>query len=85
MISKTNLKSRAKTLEPVLRIGKNGLSEGTVNEIKTQLRKKKLIKIKLLTSFIQDKNKKDLIKEIASLTDSEVIESVGFVVVLNKK
>lgn len=85
MISKMGLRSKAKTLEPIVRIGKNGLTEGTVNEIKTQLKKKKLIKIKLLKSFIQDQNKKELTKKIESLTDSEIIESVGFILVLYKK
>lgn len=85
MISKTKLRSKSKTMEPVVRIGKNGLTEGTVNEIKRQLKKKRLIKIKLLKSFIQEKNKKDLIKTISSITNSEVIESVGFILTLHKK
>ncbi|MBW2984647.1 YhbY family RNA-binding protein [Candidatus Woesearchaeota archaeon] len=85
MISKIRLRSKAKTLEPIVRIGKNGLTEGTINEIKRQLKKKKLIKIKLLKSFVQARDKKELIKEIASLTNSEIIESVGFILVLHKK
>jgi RNA-binding protein len=85
MTGRIKLRSKAKTLEPIVRIGKNGLTEGTVNEIKLQLKKKKLIKIKLLRSFVQDKNKKELIKKIASVTNSEIIESVGFILVLSKK
>lgn len=85
MISKIRLRSKAKTLEPIVRIGKSGLTEGTINEIKRQLKKKKLIKIKLLRSFVQAQNKKTIIKEIASLTNSEIIESVGFILVLSKK
>ena len=85
MINKIKLKSMSKTLEPIVRIGKNGLTEGIIKEIKTHLKKRRLIKIKLLPSFIQEKNKKELIKNISTITDSEVIESVGFTVTLHKK
>jgi len=82
---KKELVARSKLLEPVIRIGKSGLTEGIINEIKEQLKKKKLIKIKLLKAFIEDKDKKKTAKEIAAKTDSELIHQVGFVVVLYKK
>ncbi|MBW2980980.1 YhbY family RNA-binding protein [Candidatus Woesearchaeota archaeon] len=85
MNNRLKLRSKAKTLEPIVRIGKNGLTEGTINEIKLQLKKKKLIKIKLLKSFVQDEDRKELARKISSLTDSEIIESVGFIIVLHKK
>lgn len=84
MLSNNKLKEKAKTLEPVIRIGKNGLTESTIKEIKKQLNKKKLIKVKLLRAFISDKNKKEVAKEIAQKTNSQLINLVGFVVVLYK-
>ncbi|MDP7180497.1 MAG: YhbY family RNA-binding protein [Candidatus Woesearchaeota archaeon] len=84
-ITKKDLKEKAKTLEPVIRIGKSGLSDGTIAEIKKQLEKKKLIKIKLLKAAIKDKDKKQLANELAEKTDSLLIDRVGFVVVLRKK
>lgn len=85
MNSKIELRRKAMNLEPVIRIGKNGLTENTFNEIKKILKKRGLIKIKLLKNFIQDKNKKAIAREIAEKTDSELIQQVGFVIVLNKK
>jgi len=82
MLNNKKLKEKAKTLEPVIRIGKNGLTESTIKEIKKQLNKKNLIKVKLLRAFISDKNKKDIAKEIAQKTNSQLIDLVGFVVVL---
>jgi len=64
MLNNKKLKEKAKTLEPVIRIGKNGLTESTIKEIKKQLNKKKLIKVKLLRAFISDKNKKEVAKEL---------------------
>ena len=72
-------------MEPVLRIGKSGLTEGVIEEIKKQLKKKKLIKIKFLKSVLEDNDKKKFAKEIASKTDSELVQQVGFVIVLNKR
>jgi len=84
MLTNNKLKEKAKTLEPVIRIGKNGLTENTIKEIKKQLNKKKLIKVKLLRAFINDKDKKLVANKIAEETNSRIIDLVGFVVVLYK-
>jgi RNA-binding protein len=80
-----NLRSEAKILEPLLRIGKNGLTEGMVNEIKHMLTKKRLIKIKMLRAFYESKEKDKLVSEIAEKTGSILVESVGNIIVLHKK
>jgi len=79
------LKSKAMLLEPVVRIGKAGITNNVVKEIKKQLEKKKLIKIKLLKSFVKGKNKKLVAMELAEKTDSIIVNKVGFTVVLYKK
>ena len=78
------LKEKAKTLEPVIRVGKNGLTESTIKEIKKQLNKKKLIKVKLLRAFVKGKDKKLVANKIAEETNSRLIDLVGFVIVLYK-
>jgi len=83
-MSRKLLKSKAKSLEPILRIGKNGLSESMVKEINSILRQRKLIKIKLLKGAVEGKDKKELAGEIAEKTGSEIIEAVGSVVVVYK-
>ena len=82
MKEKTILRAKAKTLEPVVRIGKSGLTENIVKEINKNLSKRKLIKIKLLRPSYEDKRK--FIDSIVQATRSELIESVGNVVVLYK-
>ena len=47
------LRSKAKRLEPVLRVGKGGLSNSLIEELKKVLNKRKLVKIKLLKSSCQ--------------------------------
>jgi len=78
------LKSKAKLLQPIVRIGKNGMDDNLITEIKKHLKKRKLIKIKMLKSF-RDEKTKDVAKDVAEKTGSELIDSVGFVFVLYKK
>ena len=85
MTLKYDLTEKAKLLEPVLRIGKSGVTPGVIEEIKRQLKKKKLIKIKFLKPALADKDKKEFAKEIAEKTGSELINQVGFVIVLYRR
>lgn len=79
------LKSQAQTIEPCVRIGKNGLTDSMVKEIVKVLNKRKLIKIKLLRAFIQDKDRKILAQEIADKTKSKLVQLTGFTVILYKR
>ena len=72
-------------IEPTIRIGKNGLTEGTITEIKKQLKKRKIIKIKLLRSFAEREEKDESARKIAELTNSMILERKGFVVTLKSK
>ena len=79
-----DLMEKAKALEPQIRIGKNGLTANALEEIKSQLKKKKIIKIKILKSALDLKDKKEIVKDLQQMTESKVILQVGFVVVLSK-
>ncbi len=78
------LRKKAKSIEPALRIGKSGLSESVIKEIKKLLIKRKLIKVRLLPASVKG-GKKSLIEEISLKTKSEIIESAGNVVVLYRE
>lgn len=76
------LKQKAKSLEPSIRIGKSGLTESAISEIKMHLKNKKLVKVKFLRPFAQGKDKKMLAKELAEKTNSILVDRVGFIAVL---
>ncbi|MBW2985839.1 YhbY family RNA-binding protein [Candidatus Woesearchaeota archaeon] len=78
-------KAKANTMFPCMQIGKSGITQGLIRELQKQLKIKKLIKIKLMKSFIEDKDKKEIAKELARKTGADLISQVGFVVVLGKK
>jgi len=79
------LRERAKHLEPAIRLGKNGLTDNVIEEIKKRLKKDNMIKIKMLNTFIDNNDKKQAAKDLAEKTDSILVDRVGFVVVLLKK
>ena len=79
------LRQEAKMLEPLVRIGKNGLTEGMISEIKRILMKKRIVKIKMLRQFFEGKDKKDLASDIAEKTNSILVESIGNTLVLCRK
>ena len=82
---KRELIEKGKLLEPSVRIGKNGLTDGTVSEIKKQLKVKKLVKVKFLKPALGEMKRKEFANLVASKTDSELVNQVGFVVVLFRR
>jgi len=79
------LRAKAKSLEPLIRIGKNGLTDSAVAEIRLLISKRQMIKVKMLEAFFSGKDKKELAKEIAEKTNSLLVEAIGNVAVLHKK
>jgi RNA-binding protein len=79
------LKGNAKLLEPVVRIGKNGLTDEVIVQISKVLDKRRLIKIKFLRAFLENNDRKKAAEELAKKTRSLLVEQVGFVAVLYKE
>ncbi|NTV24160.1 MAG: YhbY family RNA-binding protein [Nanoarchaeota archaeon] len=72
----SELKQKANLLDPVLRIGKNGMNDSIYQEIDKLLRKRKLIKIKLLNnSPVEDVD--ELIITVVEKTNSVLVSKVG--------
>jgi RNA-binding protein len=74
-------KATAQLLEPMLKIGKAGLSEGFVRTVNEALSQHELVKIK----FAEFKDqKKELAPQLAEKTSSHLIMQVGNVIVLHR-
>ena len=78
------LKADSKSLTPAVQIGKAGVNESIITEVKRQLQQKKMIKVKLLRSAIEDKDKKKIAKDLAKKTNSEIIDLIGFTITHRK-
>ncbi len=74
-------KAAAQHLEPMLKVGKAGLSDGFIRSVDTALAQHELVKIK----FVEFKEqKKELAPQLAQMTASHLIMRVGNVVVLHR-
>ena len=73
------LRSQAHHLEPVVLIGKHGITDGTIESIDRVLEARELIKIK----FREFKDEKlSLSEKITELTNSQVVGVIGHTVII---
>ena len=73
------LRSQSHHLEPVVLIGKNGITDGTIKSINRVLKAQELIKIK----FREFKDEKlSLSEKITELTNSQVVGVIGHTVII---
>ena len=73
------LRSQAHHLEPVVLIGKHGITDGTIESINRILEVRELIKIKF-REFKDEKLK--LSGKIAELTNSEIVGIIGHTLII---
>ncbi len=77
------LRVEAQSLRSTVRIGKEGLTEKVVDEVARQLKKSKLVKVKLLPSAAGDA--RTLATELATASSSVLVEVRGRTAVLARE
>jgi len=78
-------RKEAQNLTPSIILGKQGLTAQVIKNIRQQIAQQGLIKIKMLKSFINDSDRKDLAARIALECNAELISVIGHMVVLGAK
>ncbi|MEM0174257.1 MAG: YhbY family RNA-binding protein [Sulfolobaceae archaeon] len=73
---------KAKARHADVRIGKKGLTDGVINEIKRRLEYSKVIKVRIGLK-VEDRRK--FAEEVAEKTNSKLIEVRGYTFILAKK
>jgi RNA-binding protein len=81
--ARKELMRRANDIGPTVHVGKEGIDEGLLNEITNQLKKARLIKIKVLSNA--DSDTKEIAEQLAASTNSVIVDVRGGVVVLTDK
>lgn len=73
-------KAAAQLMEPLLKVGKAGLSDGFIRTVSETLDRHELVKIK----FAEFKEQKELASLLAEKTGSHLVMRVGNVMVLHR-
>jgi len=81
--AKKELMRRALEIGPTVHVGKDGLKDSIFDEIKEQVKKNRLIKIKILSNV--DSEAADIANTIAETTNSVIVDVRGSVVTLTDK
>ncbi len=79
------LRKESKILAPNIIIGKNGLTDGVIRNINFELNKQKIVKIKILKSYIDTAGKDKTFADIAEKTGAKVVQKIGFTISLTKR
>ena len=74
---------RANELNPTVHVGKDGLDQGVYDEINNQLKKNRLIKIRVLSN--SEDGAKGAAETIAETTGAVVVDVRGGVIILTDK
>lgn len=79
MDSKTRarLRSEAQKIGQTLQVGKGGVTESLVDELKDQLERRRLVKVGLNKSATHESSNDSVAAEIATLTSSQLVEVRG--------
>ncbi|RLE44825.1 RNA-binding protein [Candidatus Woesearchaeota archaeon] len=67
-----------------IQIGKNGITDNVVIQIKRYVKKHGMVKIKMLKSFMEAHDKKASADELAKRTNTRLVCLTGFTITLEK-
>ncbi|NYF24954.1 ribosome assembly RNA-binding protein YhbY [Sporosarcina sp. JAI121] len=80
---KSFLRSESNHLQPLVHIGKSGLTESVIKQIEEALEAKELIKVTILQNCDQDKN--EIAAKLEEQAGIEVVQVIGKIIVLYKE
>ena len=80
---RAKLRGLAQKLNPIVQIGKGGITEAVVESVGLVLDKRELIKIKLLPNSLLDTQ--SAMQTLCDSLDSDPVQQIGSIVVIYKK
>ncbi len=77
------LRSKAHHLDPIFQVGKGGVNENMIKQIKDALEARELFKISVLQNCEEDKTV--VAEQLAAGADAELVQIIGNTIVLYKE
>ncbi|RNB57660.1 ribosome assembly RNA-binding protein YhbY [Brevibacillus gelatini] len=77
------LRAEAHHLTPIFQVGKGGVNENMINQIKEALEVRELIKVSILQNNTDDKH--EVAEELVAGAGAELVQLIGHTVVLYKE
>ena len=77
------LRAEAHHLDPIFQVGKGGVNDAMLAQLREVLEVRELIKVRILDNCEDDKN--DVAVELAEGTGAELVQLIGLTVVLYKE
>mgnify|MGYP006280998455 CR=1 FL=1 len=71
-------------LKAKIQIGKYGVTENIIDQVRKYINKHGLVKVKMLKTFAAENDKNQVAQDIAERTNSHVLKIVGFTIILQK-
>ena len=84
-MKKADMLAKAHALQPAIRIGKSGITQGVIAETQKHLKKQKLIKVKFLKSSLEEVKIATQAQHLAEAIGAQIIKTTGFVVIYAKQ
>jgi len=81
--TKKDVMREATELDPTIHVGKDGVTDSLIGEVKLQMKTRKVVKVKLLPSAGEDK--KTLAMEIAERSNGTLVDVRGSIATLCDK
>jgi RNA-binding protein len=79
------LRSRSRRIDPTIWLGKEGVSEALLSQVKNQLKTRELVKVKVQRTVLQEVETGDFAQRVAASTGSTLVEVMGHTFTLFKK
>ncbi len=77
-------RAQANTLEPIIQIGKDGISENLIKQVDDTLNARELIKIRIHLET-SPKTPRECAQELAGVLSAEIIQVIGGIIVLYRE
>ena len=80
-MTKKEIVKKGSEIKPTVHIGKEGLTESVIEEVRTQIKNRGIVKVRVLPAAGMDKDRVGM--ELAIETGSRLIETRGFTILLS--